>query len=109
MNESIQLAVQITVIGMSLVFLTILLLWGVMVVLVRSTSKQHHNAQTELETDEHEMQNKRSAAAVAVAVALARQANMEEPHEFPLPPTALVSAWQAVMRSRIINKRGTGK
>jgi len=51
-------------------------------------------------------ERKRRAAAIAVTVALAQQADITEPHEFPLPPTAIVSAWQAVMRTRMLNKRG---
>ena len=48
---------------------------------------------------------KKKAAIAAVVVALAREAETEL-HEFPLPPTAIVSAWQAVNRSDILKKRG---
>lgn len=46
-------------------------------------------------------------AVAAVSVALAEQADHSRPHVFPLPPTALVSAWQAVMRTRMLSKRGS--
>ena len=53
-----------------------------------------------------QVEQRRRAAALAVAIALAQQSDSTEPHEFPLPPTAIVSAWQAVMRTRMLNKRG---
>jgi Na+-transporting methylmalonyl-CoA/oxaloacetate decarboxylase gamma subunit len=109
MDESLINALIITVIGMGLVFGAIILLWGVMVVLVRLTAERevkspYQEAQTADETD-----RRRRAVAVAVAISLARQTVETEPHEFPLPPTALVSAWQAVMRTRMLSKRGRAK
>jgi Na+-transporting methylmalonyl-CoA/oxaloacetate decarboxylase gamma subunit len=100
-------ALLITAIGMGLVFSAILLLWGMMALLVRlvkdpilqKTGPDEQPADQDLE---------RQAAAAAVATALAEEASFE-PHEFPLPPTALVSAWQAVMRSKILNKRGPSR
>jgi hypothetical protein len=44
-----------------------------------------------------------AAAAVAMAIALE---NETDPHEFPLPPTALISAWQAVKRADILKRHG---
>lgn len=85
---------------MALVFLAILVLWLVMAILVRWTSKKEQPA------DEQELQK---AAAAAVALALAEQVSRKELHEFPLPPTAIVSAWQAVMRGKMLNKRGAVK
>jgi hypothetical protein len=52
-----------------------------------------------------EKERRRLAAALAVSLALA--ADLEEkPNVMPLPPTALVSAWQAVTRGNLLNKRG---
>ncbi len=90
----------ITVVGMGLVFGSILLLWGVMALLVRLTVEspaleEQSDASNEL---------KQHAAAVAVAVAL-EQTVSSTPREFPLPPTPLVTAWQAVKRSQMINRR----
>jgi Na+-transporting methylmalonyl-CoA/oxaloacetate decarboxylase gamma subunit len=101
METSVLVALQITAAGMGLVFGAIVLLWIVMAVLVRLTSKDVPLAGVLESTD----QRKRKAAAAAIAIALAIQADLE-PHEFPLPPTAVVSAWQGVMRSNIFNKRG---
>jgi hypothetical protein len=98
-------ALFITLIGMSLVFATILLLWAVMALLVHLTAGKAGAG--EIETDASELELKQRAAAAAVGYALAHEHETDlEPHEFPLPPTAIVSAWQAVMRSNIANKRG---
>lgn len=109
MTETMILAIQITIIGMSLVFGAILLLWVVMALLVRLTPDSD-------EMDEEiiivspgkpsDLDNKKRAAAIAVAVALARQTDSSSPHPFPLPPTPLVSAWQAVLRTRMVATRG---
>ena len=92
----------LTVVGMGLVFGAIVLLWIVMAALVKFTSVDE---QVGHKMSEGDRDRKRKAAAIAVAVALESEANLE-PHEFPLPPTAVVSPWQSVMRSNILNKRG---
>ena len=103
MGTNLLIAFQITIVGMGLVFGAIILLWIVMVVLVKFTSQG--SAPLEEESMDEEQTRRRKAAAVAVAVALASEDDLE-PHEFPLPPTAIVSPWQSVMRSNILNKRG---
>jgi Na+-transporting methylmalonyl-CoA/oxaloacetate decarboxylase gamma subunit len=117
MTQNLMIALQITVVGMGLVFTAILLLWGLMALLVRFT-KDSPEAAKEPATETAPIISaqpstamdltalRRRAAAAAVAIALARQGNLSLPHEFPLPPTPLVSAWQAVMRTRILSKRG---
>jgi Na+-transporting methylmalonyl-CoA/oxaloacetate decarboxylase gamma subunit len=90
----------ITVVGMGLVFGSILLLWGVMALLVRLTVESPPLEEEVAASNEL----KQHAAAVAVAVAL-EQASSSTPREFPLPPTPLVTAWQAVKRSQMINRR----
>jgi Na+-transporting methylmalonyl-CoA/oxaloacetate decarboxylase gamma subunit len=107
MSDSIYVALQITLIGMGLVFAAILVLWGLMAILVRvAPEHQKEGGQADIAPDNDKSEQKRRAAAVAVAIALAQQADIAEPHAFPLPPTAIVSAWQAVMRTRMLNKRG---
>jgi sodium pump decarboxylase gamma subunit len=100
-------ALLITVIGMGLVFAAILFLWGLMAALVKIAGKwsKEESAESPAESDASK-NRKRLAAAIAVSVALAHQADLNEPHDFPLPPTALVSAWQAVMRTKMHSKRG---
>lgn len=97
----------ITVIGMGLVFSAIILLWGMMALLVRIV-KDPVTQKTGADEKTADVDLKHQAAAAAVSIALAQAASYE-PREFPLPPTALVSAWQAVMRSKILNKRGPAR
>lgn len=102
MIDTLLLVLLISFIGISLVFLIILLLWGFMALLThlfRDRETQSELQQEEIYSDNHK------AALLAVSLALQSEAE-NTPHEFPLPPTALVSAWQAVMRSNIITKRG---
>lgn len=95
----------ITSLGMGLVFLMIILLWGLMVILVSLLHRNESQSSGELGISPQETYQKMMAAAAAVAIALSHE-GIPEPHEFPLPPTALVSAWQAVMRTEMLKKRG---
>lgn len=104
MPANIPLALWITLIGMSLVFLALLVLWAVMAFLMRILSEKPHAAANR-DAAFLESELRRKAAIAAVAVAMAREAETDL-HEFPLPPTAFVSAWQAVMRGNITRKRG---
>jgi Na+-transporting methylmalonyl-CoA/oxaloacetate decarboxylase gamma subunit len=107
MSENVIIALQITMIGMGLVFAAILVLWGLMAILVRIAREAPPESDTpETTRNADQVERRRRAAALAVAIALAQQTDITEPHEFPLPPTAIVSAWQAVMRTRMLNKRG---
>ncbi len=102
MVQSLLLVLMISLAGMGLVFLLIIFLWGFMALLT------HLYVDREKQTDalqQEDAVNKQKAAVLAISMALAKEST-DTPHEFPLPPTALVSAWQAVMRSNIITKRG---
>lgn len=101
MNPDLWLALQITLIGMSVVFGCILLLWLMMALLVRWTSKE----QKSNTGDEFQLDRKRRAALAAVAYALATQSS-SEPQPFPLPQQTIVSAWQAVTRANHLRRRG---
>ncbi len=110
MSEPVTVALQIALIGMALVFMSILLLWGVIALLVRVTAVPDP-AEAEMPptvtTDQaNERDRQRRAAATAVALALALETETK-PHVLPLPPTPIVSAWHAVMRSSILDKRGS--
>ena len=104
MNEPLSLALQITLLGMGLVFAVITLMWGLLSLLVHVTNEQNGSKTDLSETAEH--LRKQRAAAAAVSIALAQKALEDQPQEFPLPDTAIVSAWQSVLRSNILNKRG---
>ena len=106
MTETLPLALQITLIGISLVLGSIALLGIFMSLLVRLTADRapaEAEAVSAAREDERELRQR--AAIAAVAVALAREAESQR-RASPLPPTAIVSAWQAVMRGRQLKQRG---
>lgn len=103
MTENLVLALQITVLGMGLVFGAIVLLWAAMALLMRVTVQR---AVDEKITAARE--RKQRAALAGVAVALAQQASTD-PQPFPLPTTAFVSAWQAVTRANLLNRRNPSR
>lgn len=113
--DNLTIALLITLIGMGLVFGGILLLWGVMVLLMRFTGDADSSAEaseaaetdattTEIPTpqsfDDHDL--RRRAAAVAVAYVLSQRTT----RTIVPPSPALISAWQAVMRSHQLKQRG---
>jgi len=102
MIPELSIALQITIIGIGLVFGAIILLWLVMTLLMRFTAERPAETERARAAD---LALRQRAAAAAVSLALAQE-KVDQPHEFPLPPTALVSAWQAVMRTRMLNKKG---
>ncbi|MBN1669262.1 MAG: OadG family protein [Anaerolineales bacterium] len=106
MTENLLIALEISLIGMGLVFGAILMLWGLITVLVRLMALWVQSEIRPGTTAVAERLLKQRAAAAAVSVALAIRSDEDQPHEFPLPPTAQVSPWQAVMRSNILNKQG---
>jgi sodium pump decarboxylase gamma subunit len=104
MSENFLLSIQITLIGMGLVFGAIVLLWGLMSLMTRILAERE--ASPEVRNESHE--KKAQAAAAAVAVALAEQTQSRIGH-FPMPNTALVSAWQLGMRTRQMYQKGNRK
>lgn len=104
MSNLLILSFSITAIGMSLVFGAIILLWGLISLLTKLLAEREAGA----EILEEGREKKIRAAAVAVAVALAEQAQSRIGH-FPMPKTALVSAWQLGMRTRQMYQKGSLK
>ncbi len=106
------LSLQITALGMGLVFGAILLLWLTMVLLTIFTAEKEEtispdgtppdSSQPALISDTG---YKLQAAVVAVATALAEQ-ELSSAHPLPEPPTAIVSAWQLGMRTRQSSEKG---
>ncbi|HMM29174.1 MAG: OadG family protein [Chloroflexota bacterium] len=114
MGENLITALEITVIGMGLVFGAIFLLWGVMALLVRLAQDPAAPDAGEAEPvstsalagmTPDAIEREKRAVAIAVSVALMRH-QQAQPHEFPVPPTPIVSAWQAVMRGRLLQQKG---
>jgi len=112
-NELIIQGLRIAAIGMGLVFLVIIFLWGLMALLMRLTSRGETPEDEALpgeRTDQslipkfEATERQRRAAAAAVAVSLAMAFNWVKAGE-PLGggPKDEVSAWQAFHRSRQTN------
>ena len=104
MNNLI-LALEITIVGMGLVFAALILIWWMMALLTRLTAEKEapagETASAAPETDE-----RAEAAALAVAIAMAEH-QLSQAHPLKDPPTAIVSAWQLGMRSRQLSQKGT--
>ena len=111
MTTDLILSLQITALGMGLVFGAILLLWLMMVILTLLTAEKESPEEEVLASDSlaadsvSETGYKLQAAAVAVAIALAEQ-ELSSAHPLPDPPTAIVSAWQLGMRTRQSSEKG---
>lgn len=107
MNEII-VALQITILGMFFIFVAMILLWSLLSLFVFVLAKAQEKApQIEKDAGQEEEQELMRQHAVAIAVSTAiHQRISAGPGRFPLPPTAIVSAWQAVLRSQILSKRG---
>jgi Na+-transporting methylmalonyl-CoA/oxaloacetate decarboxylase gamma subunit len=98
--SNIQTGLLITAIGMGLVFAMIALLWGLMVILVKLTSRNTEpeveklTGQTNLPAISGPLKAKREAAAAAVAVALAHRASQQKKQT----QTGEINIWQATAR-----------
>jgi Na+-transporting methylmalonyl-CoA/oxaloacetate decarboxylase gamma subunit len=119
MND-LMLSLEITVLGMGLVFGAIILLWGMMAILTAVTADKEPESDS-LEVDSVDpgltltpspspsgRGELERAALLAVAMALAEQ-GQSSAHPLGEPPTALVSAWQLGMRTRQMSEKGTMK
>lgn len=110
--NSMLLALQITALGMGLVFAAIILLWGMMSLLTAITADKEHSTSPDAGAPEPTKPTpvidsglKAQAAAVAVAIALAEQ-QLSIARPFAEPPTADVSPWQMGMRTRQLYQKG---
>jgi Na+-transporting methylmalonyl-CoA/oxaloacetate decarboxylase gamma subunit len=110
--SNISTALWITALGMGLVFGAIIVLW-LMMVLLTAVSKEKTSDSVSSPvaapapsgiplTDGHQ---KAQAAAIAVAMALAER-EICSARALPEPPTAIVSAWQLGMRTRLLAEKG---
>lgn len=103
--SELNLSLQITALGMGLVFGAILLLWLMMVVLTALTAdKEPASDSTELDSTP-QADAKLQVALLAVAMAIAEQ-ETSSAHPLEQPPTAIVSAWQLGMRTRQMSEKG---
>ncbi len=97
MSEPFVQSLQITALGMGLVFAAIILLWWLMSLLTAITAEKDRPGPVKT-ASAIESEAKAQAAAVAVAIALAEQ-QTSGAHPFGEPRTAIVSAWQLGMRT----------
>ena len=106
MLANLYLALEITALGMGLVFLAIIVLWLMMWALtalpIQETGQIPAAAPSQPILNDELMAQ---AAAIAVAIALAEQ-SQSTARPLAQPPTALVSAWQLGTRSRQLYEKG---
>ena len=111
MNNMV-LALEITALGMGLVFAAIILLWRMMDLLTLITADKKPISSEGPVSDSSEAAPiaksdiKAKAAAVAVAIALAEQ-QVCLAHPLPETQTPIVSPWQLGMRTRQLYQKGT--
>lgn len=112
--NNLLLSLEITALGMGLVFGAIILLWGMMALLTAVTAEKESPAEEEPASDSPKVDSppqadsKLQVALLAVAMALAEQGQTSA-RPLEQPPTALVSAWQLGMRTRQMSEKGTMK
>ena len=107
MANDIILSLQITAVGMGLVFGAIIVLWGLMSLmtsLIKEKDSGEESAPEAAPTVESGL--KARAAAAAVALALAEQ-ELSAAHPLPPPTPSVVSAWQLGLRSRQLVQKGS--
>lgn len=100
MFEDLTTMLLVAFVGLGLVFGVVVFFWALTAILGRAA---HGRAPSGGGTSADEQELGRRAALAAVSVALALHAE-EPPQPFPLPPTALVSTWQAVQRARLLGR-----
>ena len=104
MND-ISLALQITGVGMGLVFGAIIVLWLMMILLTALTADKESASDSPEADSVSSNELFAQAAAIGVAMAMAEQ-RLSSAHPLPEPPTAIVSAWQLGMRTRQMTEKG---
>lgn len=101
--SNIQIALMMTVIGMGIVFIGILILWGVMALMVRIWP--HDGGESEAEEVlsspevDGDLKAKAAAAAVAVAMTLRRGVTLASS-----PAGGTSSSWQVTTRAMQVNQ-----
>ncbi len=103
MTDAFIQSLQITALGMGIVFAAIILLWWLMSLLTTITADKEASTSLGATSSEAAKTDSTSddakAAAVAVAIAFAeQQTSLARP--LTEPPAAIVSAWQLGMRTR---------
>ena len=103
--NNLLLALEITAVGMGLVFAAIILLWWMMALLTSILADKKIESNADKSVPVTDIDHKAQAAAIAVTIALAEQTHLAT--ALHMPPTAIVSAWQLGMRTRQLSEKGT--
>jgi len=109
--SDLTLSLQITAVGMGIVFGAILILWLTMILLTALTADKESAPNKGAMADSPEIISAQEtevlaqAAAVGVAMAIAEQ-QVSSAHPLNDPPTAIISAWQLGMRTRQMTQKG---
>lgn len=103
--SNLVIALEITLVGMGLVFAALILLWWMMALLTSVTRDKESVSRAAEPVSVTDSDDKARVAAIAVAFVLAQE---ETARARPLadPPTALVSAWQLGMRTKQLYQKG---
>jgi Na+-transporting methylmalonyl-CoA/oxaloacetate decarboxylase gamma subunit len=116
MTSNLILSLQITALGMGLVFGAILLLWLTMAILTALTADKEPALRHSLQSQDNasdspqvasppQADSKLQVALLAVALALAEQ-KQTSARPLTQPPMTLVSAWQLGMRMKQLADKG---
>ena len=108
--NNLVIALQVTAVGLGLVFAAILVLWLMMTLLTKLTADGAPSLNTTSSDSARidslpETQFLAQAAALGVAMAIAEQ-QLSAAHPLVDPPTAIVSAWQLGMRTPQMTQKG---
>ena len=101
MSPDFPQAVQVAVLGLLLIPVIMSLFWGGMALLTRLTSRPESKPAAAIDPEVEAFLEQVAVAGAASAVEL----DATPTPTFPLPPTALVSAWQAVMRGEQLRRK----
>jgi Na+-transporting methylmalonyl-CoA/oxaloacetate decarboxylase gamma subunit len=105
MTHNLMLALQITGLGMGLVFAAILII-GLMIILLTKLTADNDSASDSAKAGSAaQAEILGQAAALGVVMAIAEQ-QLSSAHPLAQPPTAIVSAWQLGMRTRQMTQKG---
>ena len=105
MSNTLTQSLWITLLGMGLVFAALVLLAGLMSFMTHFMRDKKTASDSPAAAPVSDADQLARAAAAAVSVALAQQGQTTA-RPLPLPPTALVSAWQLGMRTRQMTQKG---
>jgi Na+-transporting methylmalonyl-CoA/oxaloacetate decarboxylase gamma subunit len=110
MTEDFILALQISVVGMGIVFAALILIWGMMALLTWLTAEKEAFPAEQISAADgsaaRSIEERAQAAAIAVTIAMAEH-QLSQAHPLPAPPPSIVSAWQLGMRTRQLSQKGT--